>query len=323
MFARALNKDPGRRYETASAFLAALGLKEIDQTLAALMPTLPPTPVAPPPPASPEPAAERAPELETHALPPPGAASAGPTADSRLPWIVAGGAVAALLVALVVPRLATPPPAAEAPAPVAASLTVQTEPAGARVTVDGQDVGRSPLTVRRVAPGVHKVRVAEDGYAPAELSLEVVSGLQMPPLRFALQAVAPPATELPEQPKPAPVKVVATHAKPGPEPTAPPLVEGALVEMGPGVLPPRKLAGNPAPYPEVAKRLRMLGSVVVEMTVTETGEVADPRVVESAGDILDQAVLAAVRAWRYEPGSKDGVKVKIRVRYRQTFQPAA
>jgi TonB family protein len=64
----------------------------------------------------------------------------------------------------------------------------------------------------------------------------------------------------------------------------------------------------------------MSGTVGVEITVTEQGEVQNPRIVESAGEVLDQAVLAAVRNWRYTPAEKNGVKVKVRLRVRQHFQ---
>jgi TonB family protein len=60
----------------------------------------------------------------------------------------------------------------------------------------------------------------------------------------------------------------------------------------------------------------------VELTVTETGEVADPRVFRSAGDILDQAMLDAVRRWRYELADVNGVKVNVRIRESQSFGAA-
>ncbi len=53
--------------------------------------------------------------------------------------------------------------------------------------------------------------------------------------------------------------------------------------------------------------------------MTETGEVVEPRVVESAGEILDQALLDAVRHWRYEPADLNGLKVRVRIRESQAF----
>ena len=43
---------------------------------------------------------------------------------------------------------------------------------------------------------------------------------------------------------------------------------------------------------------------------------------ESAGPILDEAVLKAVRTWRFEPARKDGVRVKVRWQVRQTYKTA-
>jgi eukaryotic-like serine/threonine-protein kinase len=93
-----------------------------------------------------------------------------------------------------------------------------------------------------------------------------------------------------------------------------------LVEMGPGVTPPRRIEGTPAPYPEVARERHIAGSVTVSLIVTETGEVVDPTVTESGGDLLDEAVLEAVRGWRFEPARKDGRAVRVRYAFRQTYR---
>jgi PEGA domain len=47
-------------------------------------------------------------------------------------------------------------------------LLVRSTPAGARVTVDGRDIGVTPATVRDLAHGTHRVRIAHDGYATEE-----------------------------------------------------------------------------------------------------------------------------------------------------------
>ncbi|HWW92327.1 MAG TPA: energy transducer TonB, partial [Vicinamibacteria bacterium] len=70
---------------------------------------------------------------------------------------------------------------------------------------------------------------------------------------------------------------------------------------------------------EDAQKQSLQGTVAVEMTVTEKGEPTDLRIVKSAGESLDGAVLAAVRDWRYTPAMKNGVKVQTRVRVEQTF----
>jgi serine/threonine-protein kinase len=51
---------------------------------------------------------------------------------------------------------------------VAAGLLVRSTPAGARVSVDGRDLGETPLAVRDLLPGGHRVRIQHDGYAAAD-----------------------------------------------------------------------------------------------------------------------------------------------------------
>ena len=95
--------------------------------------------------------------------------------------------------------------------------------------------------------------------------------------------------------------------------------EGALVAFDGSVSPPLKTSGNPPPYPDEARRLNLLGTVKVAMIVNERGEPTELRVVESAGEILDRAVVNAVRTWRYEPAMKSGVKVKVGWSYQHSY----
>ena len=59
--------------------------------------------------------------------------------------------------------------------------------------------------------------------------------------------------------------------------------------------------------------------MLVRFVVTETGEVEDVTVVESAGKVVDEVVVAAVKGWKFEPATKRGVKVKVETSFRQTF----
>ena len=58
-------------------------------------------------------------------------------------------------------------------------------------------------------------------------------------------------------------------------------------------------------------------SILASYVVTETGDVTDIRV-EEGGGALD-AVLLEVSRWKYQPGTKDGMPVKVRVRWRHTY----
>jgi TonB family protein len=54
-------------------------------------------------------------------------------------------------------------------------------------------------------------------------------------------------------------------------------------------------------------------TVVIDMTVDETGKPENLKVVRTADLITDQAVLSAVAQYRYEPGTVSGQKVAVPV----------
>jgi Protein kinase domain/PEGA domain len=59
------------------------------------------------------------------------------------------------------------------PAPAVGGAIVDTSPSGAAVTLNGRDVGKTPLTLRGIAPGKYSMRVLFDGYEPLEKEIEV------------------------------------------------------------------------------------------------------------------------------------------------------
>ncbi len=76
--------------------------------------------------------------------------------------IDAGRPARSLELALARASAAVAPAPAEAPAP--GSLIVESRPAGARVLVDGADIGVTPVTVPSLAAGPHTVRIERAGY---------------------------------------------------------------------------------------------------------------------------------------------------------------
>jgi TonB family protein len=185
--------------------------------------------------------------------------------------------------------------------PANAILQVRSEPDGALVFVDGHPRGTAPIDTLSVPPGKHGVELTLKGFTPWVQTVQAGAGDRMP-LLGRLQPEpnnAPPTAHL--------RSLGWVH-------------EGDFLEPGPDVTPPRKISGEDAPYPEPARKLKLRGTVRIEMTITTRGEPVDLRVVESAGETLDDAVLAAVRTWRYAPADKNGVKVQTRVRVQQTFE---
>jgi len=77
-------------------------------------------------------------------------------------------------------------PVAEA-APVSPSLRVITEPAGARVTVDGVGWGQTPVTIRYLSAGSKRIRVTRDGYAAREQVVAIAADQPQTIVRLALQ----------------------------------------------------------------------------------------------------------------------------------------
>ena len=67
-------------------------------------------------------------------------------------------------------------------------------------------------------------------------------------------------------------------------------------------------------YTEEAKRAAIEGTVILDLTVSETGRTRDIRVVSSLGDGLTEAAIAAIKECRFSPGEKDGMPVAVRVR---------
>ncbi len=77
---------------------------------------------------------------------------------------------------------------------------------------------------------------------------------------------------------------------------------------------------QPAPdYPYVAKNEGVNGEVVVNFTVDENGDVHDVRVVRSSHAEFEAPTVRAVGKWRFEPGRKNGKKVRFRMSVPVTF----
>jgi TonB family protein len=69
------------------------------------------------------------------------------------------------------------------------------------------------------------------------------------------------------------------------------------------------------PLPAVPTDLARFGplrSGEIEILIDETGKVEQAHFVKSIHPVYDGLVLAASKAWRYEPAKADGVPVKFR-----------
>jgi len=66
-------------------------------------------------------------------------------------------------------------------------------------------------------------------------------------------------------------------------------------------------------YPEIAKRMKIVGEVKLEATVDASGKVTDVKAL-SGNHMLTVAAEDAVRKWRFEPGASD-TKVDVAVNF--------
>ena len=112
------------------------------------------------------------------------------------------------------------------------------------------------------------------------------------PVVSAAEPVAPP-------PPPAPV----TEAPPPPKPAGPVTLSDELSVACPERRPPA--------YPPLSRRLGEEGKVVLRVELDEQGSVSAARVAQASGFArLDEAALAAVKAWRCTPAQRDGRPVR-------------
>jgi serine/threonine-protein kinase len=109
----------------------------------------------------------------------------------RFPWKIAAAAVLVLFVGAAAGRdyllgrtepavAAVPSPAPAPPAPVSTTtgaLAIDSQPSGAKVTLDGKDAGVTPLTIEGINPGRHQVTITS-GAALVQRSVRIEAGKQ-------------------------------------------------------------------------------------------------------------------------------------------------
>ena len=154
------------------------------------------------------------------------------------------------------------------------------------------------------------------------------------------------AVPSPEPPPPAPAARRVARFRPAPVPTAvaatptPPPAEPAVAEpvlvLPPARpetavephrvyeedevdVPPRRIRGRSASYPDWGPELSRgeRASITASFVVNEEGDVTDIEVEKGGGAL--EAVLVDISRWKYEPGLKDGIPVKVRVKMKHTF----
>jgi serine/threonine-protein kinase len=196
--------------------------------------------------------------------------------------------------------------------PARVDLFIDSVPSGAAVLVDGERAGTTPLEDFELTPGQHDVEVGRRGYETWRSTLVAQAGESVN-LEARLRRVAPASA-------PASAPAAAAPAPSSPSAPSPSAASGDVVELGADDKHPERISGRPPSYPPLARKMNQQGRVTVEFVLTEDGIPEQMQIIESAGTILDQAVMDSLAQWRYSPAEKNGVKVRVKQRVRQTFR---
>lgn len=90
----------------------------------------------------------------------------------------------------------------------------------------------------------------------------------------------------------------------------PSIAPAVPVRIGPHVQPPRKVRHVDPVYPELARKARVTGIVLLECVIDREGVVRSVAVL-SGHPLLERAAVDAVRQWTYRPTLLNGVPVEI------------
>ncbi|MDE3197846.1 MAG: energy transducer TonB [Acidobacteriota bacterium] len=84
-----------------------------------------------------------------------------------------------------------------------------------------------------------------------------------------------------------------------------------VYSIGNGVLPPRITHQVSPEHP--ANGFRITGTVLVGLIVSSKGEPKDVHVVRSLDKSVDQSAVDAVKQWQFDPATRDGKPVAVRI----------
>jgi periplasmic protein TonB len=135
-----------------------------------------------------------------------------------------------------------------------------------------------------------------------QTKVAVQTPIVAPPPIVAVPSAPPTVAVAPAPPPQAPTVVAPTAPAGPPSPTPGPVTIGKLAQM----------PGNPPlTYPAAAKLRHQQGVVRLRILVGTDGRVTDIAIAQSSGfDTLDEAALAVIRRWKFQPATRDGVAVE-------------
>ncbi len=189
--------------------------------------------------------------------------------------------------------LAEIPATLETAAVVPGSLQVESAPPGAHIIIKSNALGVTPKKLENMSPGKYSVTLKMDGFFDYSATVKVQEG-----------QTATLTAQLQEIPKQVPIEQ---------KPVEPEVTPGMLVQVtDPGVTPPKSIKKTSIDYSKAPRDLKRYGGTVkLNLLISETGKVIDTKITQSAQQVLDQAAVALVKEWTYEPAKKQGVPVRV------------
>jgi len=84
-----------------------------------------------------------------------------------------------------------------------------------------------------------------------------------------------------------------------------------VYNIGPGIVPPRPIHQVAPEHPQ--RGFRITGTVLIGLIVSSKGEPDAVHVIRSLEKDVDQSAVDAVKQWRFDPATKDGKPVAVRI----------
>lgn len=103
-------------------------------------------------------------------------------------------------------------------------------------------------------------------------------------------------------------------------PSGPPVIDQGPMRVGGEIEAPEKIVNVPPQYPELARRARLSGVVILEAIIDREGNVKDATVLRGLGLGLDEAAMSAVQQWKYTPTFYNGRPVEVLLTVTVQFQ---
>jgi TonB family protein len=97
-------------------------------------------------------------------------------------------------------------------------------------------------------------------------------------------------------------------------------IPGGVYRPGHGVTAPKPFYTPQPEYTDKARREKINGSVVLTMVVMADGHVRDVKIFKGLDEGLNKQAIAAVRTWRFKPGTKNGKPVAVELSTEVTFR---